>query len=832
MNTKANSSRLIAILQMTLSVLAAGFAGSKEVGDAIYHRGDDKSDLVGVVRTGSTAWGLNRQYYFGTLDLNLVGWILDGEEPVVPGQTQHPGHAMLYIGTDEDGNDWIAEAPGSGLSRLSMLQSSYPGHHETFRSTANLGKETRKNIVTAANEQVGLPYPRPTSATDLPTIDQQKGKAAWNGQTGVTCVGLVESSFEEASLNVTPDGHGRDFVRDGEPLYKVENWTEAEGSYVSYLGGGLNAVMQFVADVPEAEAWVFFPYTQVHVQKHKLGLLSFTNQDTVRMKPNESTAPQIDEIFPESAYIVGDESVLKVGCKTSDGDHGSGIFRVVVDISGPDEFSLEKKLYTYNEGDLESPKEVNLGGKMQPVFWYENDSVPVELDEYSFELDLEDLSAGTYEVSITSYDRTGEMTTMDSSFVIPTALDLMFVIDTTGSMADDIAQVKANIRNIVSETTAKIPDARFGVVEYRDGDSDAFAARTVVSLTDDVSTIEAGVNSLGASGGGDFEEFMLSGIAHALDGDAGLWRCKPVEKAIIVMADAPAKDPEPGTGFTKSGLAARANSGDFANDCESPDKGVRNKGGGAPDPGVIDIYGLVIGSDSGAASDLGTLAEDTGGAVASAADASEVVEAILDLIDTIGGGGGVATITGEGPLELNLQTGLYEQRVTLSNTSGSAIDNARVLVEGLAGAISLFNATGATGDGVAFVQLGAPLAPGEDAVLVMEYFSPDLSLPAPTLTAAAGEVIDPPLPGGDLPFAIDRIESLGPDGVLIEFPAVLGRTYLIQYQKQGEGTWTTVTPAIVASGNRVQWIDNGPPKTRSHPSAEEGRLYRAVVPAN
>jgi hypothetical protein len=33
---------------------------------------------------------------------------------------------------------------------------------------------------------------------------------------------------------------------------------------------------------------------------------------------------------------------------------------------------------------------------------------------------------------------------------------------------------------------------------------------------------------------------------------------------------------------------------------------------------------------------------------------------------------------------------------------------------------------------------------------------------------------------------------------------------------------------VKASSNRLQWIDNGPPKTASHPSEAPTRFYRMV----
>ena len=47
-------------------------------------------------------------------------------------------------------------------------------------------------------------------------------------------------------------------------------------------------------------------------------------------------------------------------------------------------------------------------------------------------------------------------------------LDLIFCIDTTGSMRDDIAAVKSSASDIINEVASSIPDSRIAVVAYRD----------------------------------------------------------------------------------------------------------------------------------------------------------------------------------------------------------------------------------------------------------------------------------------------------------------------------------------------------------------------------
>jgi hypothetical protein len=72
---------------------------------------------------------------------------------------------------------------------------------------------------------------------------------------------------------------------------------------------------------------------------------------------------------------------------------------------------------------------------------------------------------------------------------------------------------------------------------------------------------------------------------------------------------------------------------------------------------------------------------------------------------------------------------------------------------------------------------------------------------------------------------VDRCEVLDNGDVLIEFAAEMGALYTVQYSEDGEA-WINVVPDVLAGGTRVQWIDNGPPKTASHPAGEKRRFYR------
>ncbi|KAL1282099.1 hypothetical protein QQF64_000902 [Cirrhinus molitorella] len=107
---------------------------------------------------------------------------------------------------------------------------------------------------------------------------------------------------------------------------------------------------------------------------------------------------------------------------------------------------------------------------------------------------------------------------------------LAFVIDTTGSMSDDIEEAKRVSFNIIDSRrgTPKEP-SEYILVPFNDPD---FGPLT---RTDDADIFKDRINSLSASGGGDLPEMCLSGLLLALAGT-------PPSSDIFVFTDAAAKD--------------------------------------------------------------------------------------------------------------------------------------------------------------------------------------------------------------------------------------------------------------------------------------------------
>ena len=180
-------------------------------------------------------------------------------------------------------------------------------------------------------------------------------------------------------------------------------------------------------------------------------------------------------------------------------------------------------------------------------------------------------------------------------------------------------------------------------------------------------------------------------------------------------------------------------------------------------------------------------------------------------------------ITQQSTLTLNRQTGLWEQQVTVRNDGQRAIGGFEIRVNGLPSGVELYNASDCLGTQPCAGHY-QPVAPGASVSLVLEYYSADRRpVSAPQLSTV------PTLPldhhGDGTGLAIDRLEALPGGSLLLEFPADPGTLYQVQYSRDGR-TWTNSLVRIRAAGTRVQWIDQGAPRTLSHPKTDAFRFYR------
>src|SRR5437879_5656506 len=117
------------------------------------------------------------------------------------------------------------------------------------------------------------------------------------------------------------------------------------------------------------------------------------------------------------------------------------------------------------------------------------------------------------------------------------AVDLAFVVDTTGSMGGLITTAQSQMIKMLQELT-KAADMRLnlGVVEYRDHPPQDKMVYRVYQLTEHMQKAQKVINGLEANGGGDAPEAVLDGIVAACKELA--WR-RSARRLLVLVGDAP-----------------------------------------------------------------------------------------------------------------------------------------------------------------------------------------------------------------------------------------------------------------------------------------------------
>ena len=118
--------------------------------------------------------------------------------------------------------------------------------------------------------------------------------------------------------------------------------------------------------------------------------------------------------------------------------------------------------------------------------------------------------------------------------------DVMFVVDATGSMEDEIAYLKKELEDVVSQVKTKQPDMKLqvGSVFYRDI-GEEYVTRSAPLSADAVSTINF-INQQSADGGGDYPEAVDAALNEAIAQQN--WSESARTRILFLMLDAPPHD--------------------------------------------------------------------------------------------------------------------------------------------------------------------------------------------------------------------------------------------------------------------------------------------------
>lgn len=161
-----------------------------------------------------------------------------------------------------------------------------------------------------------------------------------------------------------------------------------------------------------------------------------------------------------------------------------------------------------------------------------------EQKQNKYDVEISYTDAANQNHTIERNVKDGDIIDLEQTFTTSSNLQVMFVIDATGSMSDEIKYLQAEIDDIIT----KVKDANqtanieLSIMMYRDI-SDEYLIR-YSDFTTDVQSQKEFLANQKASGGGDFEEAVDQALAAAMEKQ---WR-EDATKLLFLVADAPAHD--------------------------------------------------------------------------------------------------------------------------------------------------------------------------------------------------------------------------------------------------------------------------------------------------
>lgn len=223
--------------------------------------------------------------------------------------------------------------------------------------------------------------------------------------------------------------------------------------------------------------------------------------------------------------------------------------------------------------------------------------------------------------------------------VVP-AMDVLLVVDVSGSFSDDIATLKNRAGAIVADLGNRNIDVRFGVASFADfpispwdgGSSTDEAYYLNQPITSDTNTVLDAIDALTVFYGGDWPESQLAALVQAAKGDGidinrdgnytGLGDIAPTNpgwrpgalRVLVLATDATFHDPGRDPGYPGPSFATTVSTLKSA--------------------GCL-VIGLASGGSTQTQADLSAVATPTGGSVlALSSDSREIAQAVASGIDT------------------------------------------------------------------------------------------------------------------------------------------------------------------------------------------------------
>ncbi len=172
-----------------------------------------------------------------------------------------------------------------------------------------------------------------------------------------------------------------------------------------------------------------------------------------------------------------------------------------------------------NIGGGDDPELVIEAEGAEPVTFGYSDAIPAQSDDQSLTL------SSDYSVTVESAEQTTDHA----------ATEVMFILDTTGSMGDEIMYLQKDFAAIAAETAGD--NITYSVNFYRDAGDDYVTKCN--PFTSDISEVQSQLNNESASGGGDFPEAVADILEETIT--YGQWR-EDSNKIAFLIFDAPPHD--------------------------------------------------------------------------------------------------------------------------------------------------------------------------------------------------------------------------------------------------------------------------------------------------
>lgn len=160
-------------------------------------------------------------------------------------------------------------------------------------------------------------------------------------------------------------------------------------------------------------------------------------------------------------------------------------------------------------------------------------------DEYEVYITYKDVNKDKKKIKATI--KNDEVITLTDKTYKNDVIELMFVIDTTGSMGDEIYYLKAEIDDVINEVQEKNLNTKISLalLFYRDK-GDEYVTR-YFDFTQDIQKQKNNLSKQKADGGGDFEEAVYKALGEAVDKQ---WSTSSETRILVHVADAPSHNDE------------------------------------------------------------------------------------------------------------------------------------------------------------------------------------------------------------------------------------------------------------------------------------------------